>query len=133
MAGGYLSCRGLILRRGAAKSRGDIAAFQPEPVLTVYGLRLVGKTCMVKGTEEPIAALVASKHPPGAVSAVGRRSQPHEQEPCIRITKAGQRLAPVLFAGEAFDLRISSCFPPCNEARTEAASGDLPIQVFNCQ
>ena len=55
---------------------------------------------LVHRTEQPVARPVAGEDASGAVAAVRRRRQPHDQQGGRRVAEAGHRPAPVLLVGE---------------------------------
>ena len=76
-----------ILRRRAPNSCGNIAIRQFQTVVSVNRVRLISKSRCVKRSVKPVAAAISGKYSPGAITAMGRRRQTHDKQPCIKIAK----------------------------------------------
>src|SRR5439155_26358982 len=118
----------LVPRRRAAAGRGDERSPQREAIVPADAGGLVRKSGPVQGGIEKVPAAVAREHPPGAVSPVGRRRQPHDEQPRARIAETEQRPCPVSPAPEPLDLETRDLLPPRDQPRAGAAFDDLAMQ-----
>jgi len=78
----------LILRRRAPDRRSNITTSEFQTVVSMSRLRLISKSRSVKRSVEPVAAAISGKYSAGAITAMGRRRQTHDKQPCIRIAEA---------------------------------------------
>src|SRR4030095_2040786 len=76
-----------ILRRRAPNSCGNIAIHQFQTVVPVNRVRLISKSRSMKRSVEPVAAAISGKYSAGAITAMGRRRQTHDKQPCIKIAE----------------------------------------------
>ena len=79
---------------------------------------------MERGPQE-VARRVAGEDAPGPVAAVGRRREPDEQDPRLRVAEPRQRTAPVGLIPESGDLLARDELAPGDEPRAAAADDDL--------
>ena len=77
----------LILRRRAPDRRSNITTSEFQTVVSMNRLRLISKSRSVKRSVEPVAAAISGKYSPGAITAMGRRRQTHDKQPCIKIAE----------------------------------------------
>ena len=117
-----------VSRRRAPAGRGDESSPQREAIVPADAGGLVRKSGPVQGGIEKVPAAVAREHPPGAVSPVGRRRQPHDEQPRARIAETGQRPCPVSPVPEPLDLETRDLLAPRDQPRTGAAVDDLAMQ-----
>ena len=104
-----------VLRGCAVAYRGDVGIVKPQPIRAVGGDGLVGEPRPVQGTVEPVSAFVTRENPPSPVSAVCRRSESHDEEPCSEISEGGNRLAPVLLVPISPGFLFRNRFPPSHQ------------------
>ena len=97
----------------------------------MVGICLVGEAGGMKRAVKPVAAAVAGKHPAGAIAAMRRRRQTDDQNPRLRITKAGQRLGPISLAVIATRWLLCRRFAPTHQAWTTPACDDGFVQLFD--
>ena len=77
----------LIRRRRAPDRRSNITTSEFQTVVSMSRLRLISKSRSVKRSVEPVAATISGKYSPGAITAMGRRRQTHDKQPCIKIAE----------------------------------------------
>ena len=82
----------------------------------------------MEGRPQEIAAGVAGEDASGPVSTVGRRCEPEDQDPRLRVAEAGDRPAPILVVAEPGDLLARDPLPPLDEARAAPALDDLGLE-----
>src|SRR5512143_3751035 len=90
---------------------------------------LIGKTVGVQSAVEPVAAAIAGKHSPGAISAVGGRRETDDEQPRLRIAEARQRLGPIGLTLIAARRYLRDPFAPAHQARTFAAANNGLIEL----
>src|SRR3954471_23853488 len=90
--------------------------------------RLVGKSGRVQSLIQPVTTAVASEDPAGAIPAVCGRGEANNQEPSLRIAKAGHRLPPVIPLAITLDLLARDLPAMGNEARTEGEANDPTLK-----
>ncbi len=78
----YLGRKQLVLGRGTSTRRCNIAVAEFQSVIPGYRSGLVCESEFIERLIEPVAATVAREHPTCAVTSVGRRRKPNEQELC---------------------------------------------------
>jgi hypothetical protein len=83
----------------------------------------------MQGREEPVAAAIAGEHPPGAIGAVRRRCEPHNEDLRLRVAKPGDGPTPVLLIAVRRPALARDVFAPGNEARAGAALDDLGVEL----
>lgn len=128
LAGGQLLPRRFVQGRGTAGGRGDVGVAQPEPIIAPLGDRAGGEPRLVEGAEQPRTTLISGEHSTGAVSAVGSRCQPHQQEPRARIAESGQGSGPIDVVGVAGRRLCSDGLAVRYEARTAPAPNDPRVE-----
>src|SRR5262245_33296643 len=111
---------------------GDVAVFEFESVVSVNGVRLIGKAKPVQRSVKPVATSIAGKDSAGSSSAVGCRCQSHYQQPCVASSEAWNGFAPVVEILKSGNLGSSGLLCPCHEARTARAFADRAMQSFDC-
>ena len=123
---------GFVFRRCAAYRRRYIAIVELEAVVSVTGVRLIGKSGDMQGAVKPIAAAIARKDSTGPIAAMGRRRKPNDQNPRPGITKTGKRSRPIFFFAVPARRLCRNRFAPAHETGTAAAAGDSRIELLEC-
>src|SRR6266566_4477292 len=108
----------LVAGRRAARRSGDVAVPQLEAIGPRNGVRPARESEAVQRLVQPVAARVPREHPAGAVRAVRRGRQAHDQEPRARVTEGGDGPTPIVPLGE-LGLLIP-CYAPAVGAESEA-------------
>jgi hypothetical protein len=78
---------------------------------------------------QEVAAGVAGEDPTGSIAAVGRRREPEQQDPRIRITEARDGPAPVRLVAEPGDPLPRDSLAPFDQPRAPAALDDLGLDL----
>ncbi len=120
-----------IPRRRAPDRRGNVTINEFQTVVSMSRLRLISKSHGVKRSVEPVAAAISGKNSPGAITAMGRRRQTHDKQPCIKIAKPRQRSRPIFFALVPPRRIARDRFAPPHQPRTFAASGYSLMKLLN--
>jgi hypothetical protein len=128
LAGGQLFAGRLVQGRGTAGGRGDVRVAQLQRIIAPLGDRTAGEPRLVQGAEQPRSALVTGEHPTRAVSAVGSRGQPHQQEPRSRISEPRQGPGPVVFISVAWRRICRDGLTMSDETRTATAPNDARVE-----
>ena len=81
------------------------------------------------GREQPVARAVTGEDPAGAIAAVRRRGQAEQQDPCLLVTPARNRPAPVPLLLERAARLEGHPLAPAHQARAGTAHG-LPGGEF---
>ena len=123
---------GFVFRRRAAYCRRYIAIVEPETIVSMTGVRLIGKSRGMQGAIKPIAAAIARKNSTGPIAAMRRRRQPKDQNPCPVITKTGKRSRPIFFFAVPARRLCRNRFAPAHETGTAAAADDSRIELLEC-
>ena len=82
----------------------------------------------MQGAEQKVPAPIAREDAPRTIPSVRRRGKPDDQESCIGIAEARNRLAPILLVAVPADLLARHALPVCHEARTLAAGNHRRVQ-----
>ena len=79
----------------------DVDVLEAQAVVARDGRGLVREARAMKRREQEVARAVSGEHAAGAVAAVGRGSEAHDEEARPRVTEARHRAAPVVLVAEA--------------------------------
>ena len=120
-----------ILRRRAPNSCGNIAIRQFQTVVSVNRVRLISKSRCVKRSVKPVTTAISGKYSAGAITAMGRRRQTHDKQPCIKIAEPGQRSRPIFFPLVPPRRFLGDRFAPAHQPRAFAASGYGLMKLLN--
>jgi hypothetical protein len=116
------------IRRGRAPARGgDERPDQLQPVPAMARVRLIRQAGLVHRPEEEVPGLIPGEHPSGPVAAVGRRRQPDDQDPRLRVPERRDRPPPVALAAKSARRIRRRELPPCNQTRTPPARDHLAL------
>ena len=77
----------------------------------------------------PIRGAVAREHAPGAVRAMGRRREPDDHDPRVRVAEAGHRPSPVLLIAERRPLLVGDPLPPRHQPGAGPALDQQRVQL----
>lgn len=120
--------RWLVCRRSTARRGGDEGAAQCESVTRPGRGRLIGEAEPGERFIQPVSAPVTSKHPPGAIAAVGSRGKAYYHKPRTQIAKGGNRSRPVTFPPIPAGRRCGRLLSMPHQARAEPTRDDIPLQ-----
>ncbi|MEA2534529.1 MAG: hypothetical protein QOJ93_2340, partial [Actinomycetota bacterium] len=120
----------LVARRGAANDRRDVAVGEDKAIVSVAGRRLAGEAGSVQRPVEPVPGRVTGEDPPGAVPAVCRGGEAHDEQPGVRIPEAGEWPGPVRLAPEPCGRRRGHRLPPGNEPGAAPAGDNLGVDLI---
>lgn len=116
--------------RSAAQGSRNVTALQLEPVCSMPGIGLVGKSGLKQGPKQKIPRPVASKHPSGAIGAVRSGGQPQNQKFCRGVAKAGHGFSPIILVKIHPALFFGYLPAVMNEARAVLAGNDFLLEDF---
>ena len=91
-------------------------------------MRLVRIAATKQRAKQPVPRAIAGEDPAGSVTTVRRGGQADDQDPCLGISEAGHRTAPVLLIGKGSALLPGDCLSPLDEPRTRPAVDDDAVQ-----
>jgi len=92
-----------------------------------------GLACESGAKERRIKELargIAGEHASGPIGAVRARGESHRQYARPRITKTGDRFAPIFPVAVSATFDASNLFPPGNEARALPAGEEFGVEGF---
>lgn len=92
---------GFVGGRRTSNRRGDQDAGKGKLVPAGERFGPVRKARCVERPEKKISRLISREHPPRPIAAIGGRSEPHDEDTGLGVTKGGKGLPPVLFTDEA--------------------------------
>src|SRR5262249_29654564 len=85
----------LVVWRCASAGSGDVRASQLQAVIALHRCRLIREAGLVQCGIQEIARAVTGEDAAGSISTMRRRSQPQDEQLCLRIAKARHWLAPI--------------------------------------
>jgi hypothetical protein len=122
-----LGKRSVIGRRALHRCR-QKGTEELEAVSRANRFRPVGEPDGVNRPKQEVSRLVARENAAGPVSAVSGGSETDDQETRPRVSKRGQRPAPVFLSAEPAGRTTGGFFAPGDEAGTAAAPDDAALE-----
>ncbi len=116
-------------RRTAADARGDVTIVELQSIIAANRGGLVGEAGTMKRREKPVTGAITGKHSACAVAPVCRRRQPDDEQPSLRVPKAGHRFTPVGLIAIGGALVARNLLTPGNQPWTRRASDDFGLQL----
>ena len=83
----------------------------------------------VKCSVQPVAGTIAREHPAGAIRAVCRRRQAHDQHASTRVSEGWDRTPPIRLVAVCGSLFGGDLLAPCDESGAGAARADLGLNT----
>lgn len=121
----------LVTGRRAPNYGADPHAAKPKAVVDVCGVRLVRESGVVEDRIEKIPGAIAGEDPPGAIAAVGSRSEAKGQDTGFRIAKARNGTRPVGLVNVRAALALANPLAIFPKSRAAFTSGNLFME--HCQ
>src|SRR4030095_388519 len=125
----HLEDRRLVGRGRAPHGGRDVSVDQLETVSGIRRRRLAGHALLMERPEQPVPAAIAGEHTSGAVAAVRRGRQPHQQHARRGIAESGKRSRPVLLARVARRRMCADRLAMTDQSRTAMAGDDASGEI----
>jgi hypothetical protein len=119
----------LVIRRGAAGGCGDVHVFELEAIVAVGGGRLIGESGFVEDGVHEFSGGVAGERAAGAVGAVGSGCEAEDDDPGLRVSEAGDGLAPVVVVFVSAPFIASDGFTVDDQSGAAGAGDDFGVEA----
>jgi hypothetical protein len=120
-----------IIRRRAPNRGRDVTIREFQTVISMNGVRPIGKSGGVKRSVEPVAAAIPGKYSAGPISSVRGWRQADNQQPRLGIAKPGQSLRPIGFTQVPPRGIVRHLLAPAHQPRAFATSDYRLVKLLD--